>query len=71
MEVFIFQVDVFFYFSGVCDVFLSNPIVAYFSGLFRVIVIANSFLLFPKNSFSGLNNDCSNLYKCELVVEQF
>lgn len=41
----------FSYFSGICDVFVSDPIVDYFSGPFRVIIIQTPFYYFQKPAF--------------------
>lgn len=51
MEVFTFKVDGVFYFSGICDVFFSDPTVAYFSSPFRVIVTQTPFYYFQKPAF--------------------
>lgn len=45
------KVDGVFYFSGICDVSFSDPVVAYFSGPFRVIIIQTPFCHFQKQTF--------------------
>jgi len=70
MESLTFKVDGVFYFSGICDVFFSDLTVACFSSPFKVIIIQTPFYYFQKPAFLGLSDNCTNIYKCELAVEQ-
>lgn len=51
MEVLLLKVDGVFYFSGICDVFFPDPVVAYFSGPFRVIITQTPFCYFQIPAF--------------------